>query len=100
MNTNATRVEKISHRSTAYNYGVPSDTNTVLTERKTEIKPHIQVVVRKRPMTKKEYNRSEVDIIKVQENGGVLLQELKVAVDLSKYIQEVRKMNGNHMLGT
>ena len=89
INSDSPRVEKISHRSSSYNYGVPSDKKTGLSERGSEDKPRIQVVVRKRPMTKREYSRSEVDIIRIQQDGGVVLQELKVAVDLSKYIQEV-----------
>ena len=80
------RRERICH--SAYNYGVPSSVDNKLGSQKLQ-KPNIKVVVRKRPMTKKEFKRQEVDIVEMQENGGVVLQELKVAVDLSKYIQEV-----------
>jgi hypothetical protein len=39
--------------------------------------PKIRVVVRKRPLNKKEAQRSEMDIIEIRNNNTVIVKELK-----------------------
>lgn len=43
----------------------------------TESIPKIRVVVRKRPLNKKEHNRSEMDIIDIRNGNSVIVKELK-----------------------
>ncbi|KAK2953566.1 putative Diatom spindle kinesin-1 [Blattamonas nauphoetae] len=50
----------------------------------------IRVVVRKRPMNKKEVNNHEIDIITVDSDDIVSIHEPKVRVDLTKYIARHR----------
>ena len=49
----------------------------------------IHVCVRKRPRTTREVKRNETDIVKVQGHQTVIVEELKVAVDLTKFMQQV-----------
>ena len=49
----------------------------------------IHVCVRKRPRTTREVKRNETDIVKVQGHQMVIVEELKVAVDLTKFVQQV-----------
>ncbi len=110
-----TRVETVVH-NLEYNYGVPSQptkSNTspggktdsglktgiihftsssqnVLRSNSHHLDERIRVCVRKRPFVKREVKRQEVDIVSVQDNDAVIVEEAKVTIDLSKYIQRVR----------
>ena len=50
--------------------------------------PKIRVVVRKRPLNKREVNKSDPDVLRVESSQRIVVQELKTKVDLSKYIEE------------
>lgn len=50
--------------------------------------PKIRVIVRKRPLNKKEQSKNEFDIIQMQNLRTVIVKELKSKIDLSKYIEE------------
>lgn len=85
-----TPVERIFH-SNGYNYGLPQE----LQKDKLKMTPSknsrtkICVCVRKRPLVPREVKRSEADIVKTAANSAVIVDEAKVAVDLTKYIQQV-----------
>ncbi len=85
-------IERIVHNSD-YDYGVPGKTNqrknSQGTPRSQARKDKIQVCVRKRPLTKRETKRQELDIVKVEREDVIVVEEAKVAIDLSKYIQQV-----------
>jgi len=49
----------------------------------------IIVCVRKRPRTPREVKHNEADVVKVSSRQTVVVEEHKVAVDLTKYIQQV-----------
>jgi len=49
----------------------------------------IRVCVRKRPRTAREIKRNEPDVVKVRDRQAVVVSELKVAVDLTKFLQQV-----------
>ena len=49
----------------------------------------IRVCVRKRPRTTRELKRNEADVVKICGRQTVVVEELKVAVDLTKFIQQV-----------
>ena len=48
----------------------------------------ITVVIRKRPLIKKELNGNDLDIVEVMDKDTIIVRELKEAVDLRKYIEE------------
>lgn len=57
--------------------------------------PKIRVIVRKRPLNKKEYQKNDIDIIEVRNSQTCIVKELKYIlinyrnkVDLTKYIEE------------
>ena len=50
--------------------------------------PKIRVIVRKRPLGKKELAKNDQDIVDIRNNRQVVVKELKVKVDLTKYIEE------------
>ena len=50
--------------------------------------PKIRVAVRKRPCSRKEMQRSDIDIIEHRGSQTVVVKELKNKVDLTKYIEE------------
>ena len=53
--------------------------------------PKIRVIVRKRPLNRKEANAGETDVISVDSaRGGLVLAETKTRVDLSKYVEHHR----------
>jgi len=49
----------------------------------------IHVCVRKRPRTVCEMKHHEADIVRIRGQQTVVVEELRVAVDLTKYIQQV-----------
>ena len=50
--------------------------------------PKIRVIVRKRPLSKKEASKGENDIVDIRGTNQVVVKELKTKVDLTKYIEE------------
>ena len=50
--------------------------------------PKIRVIVRKRPISKKEQARNDMDIIELRSKQSLIVKELKTKVDMSKYIEE------------
>lgn len=50
--------------------------------------PRIRVIVRKRPLSKKEQERNEMDIIDIKTKQTLVVKELKTKVDMTKYIEE------------
>ena len=50
--------------------------------------PKIRVIIRKRPLSKKEQSKNEKDVIDIRENKKVIVKERKQKVDLTKYIEE------------
>ena len=50
--------------------------------------PKIRVIIRKRPLSKKEQSKNEKDIIDIRDNKKVIVKERKQKVDLTKYIEE------------
>lgn len=89
-------------RGAGYNYGIPSDDSNKSQNCSPDIgdldsaanlrnlyPDRIKVCVRKRPRNATEMKRSEKDIIRVHRPQTVVVQELKVAVDLTKYIYQV-----------
>mmetsp|Transcript_10619 Transcript_10619/g.20520 ORF Transcript_10619/g.20520 Transcript_10619/m.20520 type:complete len:470 (-) Transcript_10619:1685-3094(-) len=51
-------------------------------------KPRIQVVVRKRPLSEKELNSGETDILQVRGPTNLVVVEKRIRLDLSKYEEE------------
>lgn len=49
--------------------------------------PKISVCIRKRPLTKKEKKKKQVDIVEVNGNQ-IVVREQKSKVDLSKYVEK------------
>ena len=50
--------------------------------------PKISVIVRKRPLGKKKFSKNGQDIVGIRSNRQVIVKELKIKVDLTKYIEE------------
>ena len=50
--------------------------------------PKIRVIVRKRPLGKKEIAKNDTDVVDIRNNKKVVVKELKVKVDLTKYVEE------------
>ena len=50
--------------------------------------PKIRVIVRKRPLGKKEIAKNDTDVVEIRNNKQVVVKELKVKVDLTKYVEE------------
>ena len=50
--------------------------------------PKIRVIIRKRPLSKKEISKNEKDVINIKEKKKVIVKEQKQKVDLTKYIEE------------
>ena len=50
--------------------------------------PKIRVIVRKRPLSQKEQQKNDTDIIEIRNKNKVIVKELKQKVDLTKYIEE------------
>ncbi|ELU16830.1 hypothetical protein CAPTEDRAFT_172954 [Capitella teleta] len=84
--------EKITHRqkvfhNSGYNYGLPQG-NTPCSPGKRRKSDKICVCVRKRPMTTREAKRGDVDVVSMSSGKQVVVEEKKMSVDLSAYIQE------------
>ena len=50
--------------------------------------PKIREIVRKRPLGKKEKAKNDTDVVEIRNNKQVVVKELKVKVDLTKYVEE------------
>lgn len=48
----------------------------------------ISVLIRKRPLNKKEINKSDHDIIEIPNPYKIIVRETKLKVDLTKYIEQ------------
>ena len=90
----STHVEKVYHNC-GYSYGVPSNAVSGIPSEKKQsgaLKPgeeKIRVCIRKRPLLEREVKRNEVDIVKPQGSSSVIVEEAKMTVNLSKYLQQV-----------
>ncbi|RKP03363.1 hypothetical protein CXG81DRAFT_9617, partial [Caulochytrium protostelioides] len=71
-------------------YGVPTSSLSRGTSQThlTNLDDRIRVAVRKRPLSRKEVKRNEVDICVVQSSQRLVVNEPKVKVDLTRYIDE------------
>jgi len=49
--------------------------------------PKISVVIRKRPLGKKEIAKGDVDIIDVRSSSTLVVKEMKTKVDLTKFVE-------------
>ena len=87
-------VEKVFH-NTQYNYGVPNSASGVVETFKNVRTPYkgsnqkICVCVRKRPLTVREVKRQEVDVIQVTGRHNLIVEENKLALDLTRFVQQV-----------
>jgi len=50
--------------------------------------PKIRVVIRKRPLNKKETSKNDSDIVEVTSKDSIIVREEKVKVDLTKFVEE------------
>ena len=50
--------------------------------------PKIRVIIRKRPLSKKEISKNEKDVIDIKEKKKVIVKEQKQKVDLTKFVEE------------
>jgi kinesin family protein 2/24 len=50
--------------------------------------PRIRVIVRKRPLNKREIQKNDFDNIEMFKNNKLIVKELKSKLDLTKYIEE------------
>ena len=50
--------------------------------------PKIRVIVRKRPLNKKELSKGDNDVVEIRGKRQVVVKELKQKVDLTKYVEE------------
>lgn len=50
--------------------------------------PKIRVIVRKRPLSKKELAKNDSDVVDIRNHRQVVVKELKTKVDLTKFIEE------------
>ena len=53
-----------------------------------EMTPKIKVLIRKRPLNKRELQKNEADIIDIRDSQSIIVRENKTKVDLTKYIEE------------
>ena len=78
LNQNQPQVENIINNQYQSQVNIPSYQSI----------PKIRVIVRKRPLSKKELSKSDQDVVEIRNNRQVVVKELKVKVDLTKYIEE------------
>ncbi|RIB02092.1 P-loop containing nucleoside triphosphate hydrolase protein [Gigaspora rosea] len=71
------------HPSRANSYSLPAKQNVP-----SNLNDKIRVCVRKRPLSKKELTRNEKDIATVNGQRTVLINEPKMKVDLTKYVEQ------------
>ncbi|KAI8646593.1 P-loop containing nucleoside triphosphate hydrolase protein [Parasitella parasitica] len=70
-------------------YGLPTNSNNRhLSQKKSDLNQKIRVCVRKRPLARKEIEKCEKDITPVQGVRTIHVNEPKVKVDLTKYIEQ------------
>ena len=63
-----------------------SETRRSSASSRSDFSSRIRVVVRKRPMSRSEKNRGDVDVIEMHE-GELILHEPKVKVDMTRYVE-------------
>eukprot|EP00762_Andalucia_godoyi_P005031 ANDGO_01444.mRNA.1 Kinesin-13A len=78
-------VSSANNRDSGRSAPVPTDNDN---DRKGGRMSNIKVAVRKRPLTKKEEQRNEIDIVTVESQDALTVHEPKVKVDLTKYIDQ------------
>ena len=86
---------KVQAKSKGYNYGVPTNRDSV----KARVRPppssrlvkddKIRVCVRKRPLSRRESRAADPDIIDAESTTTVVVKEPKVAVDLTAFTMKV-----------
>ncbi|TPX63285.1 hypothetical protein SpCBS45565_g06716 [Spizellomyces sp. 'palustris'] len=89
----APRTPKVVKRptNTLNAYGIPVNSGGLSTARSSSLSSlhdRIRVCVRKRPLNKKEQKRNEIDIAAVNGRRTVSINEPKVKVDLTKYVEQ------------
>jgi len=77
------------YHTTGYNYGVPRQRVSPRHDAASARNNRIRVCVRKRPRTPAELKHNEPDVVTVCSPGRVVVNELKCAIDLSRYLQKV-----------
>jgi len=50
--------------------------------------PKIRVIIRKRPLMKKEIQKNDQDVVDIRDDYTVVVKEVKQKVDLTKYVEE------------
>ena len=81
-------VERV-HHSGSYDYGVPTTpAGRTKSSGQTEV-GKIQVCIRKRPLMTGEIKRKEMDIVQAEDASCVIVNEPKLAVDLTPFVQQV-----------
>ncbi|XP_058491686.1 kinesin-like protein KIF24 [Solea solea] len=78
-----------SKRTPGYNYGLPRSSTPAL-NKKRQGEQRICVCVRKRPLTCAESRRGEADAVTTSDGECVVINETKVALDLTQYILQHR----------
>ena len=77
-----------------YNYGLPNVTTKppggATNDATGKSVERIKVCVRKRPLLAREVKQAEVDIVDMKDAHIVSVEEMKLAVDLTKFLQKVR----------
>jgi kinesin family member 2/24 len=63
-----------------------ADVGRPVTTKRTDFNSRIRVVVRKRPMSRKEKVKGDVDVVEINENE-LILHEPKVKVDMTRYVE-------------
>ena len=53
-----------------------------------EATPKIKVLIRKRPLSKRELQKADMDIIDIRDPQSIIVRENKTKVDLTKYMEE------------
>ena len=76
-----------------YNYGLPNVTTKppggATNGAMGKSVERIKVCVRKRPLLAREVKQAEVDIVDMKDAHIVSVEEMKLAVDLTKFLQKV-----------
>lgn len=88
-------VERIYHSEQNYDYGLPSAKLTKSQSFSSSPSGNCRITVcaRKRPLLKKEVKKGDVDVIEMsspEENLTLIVREPKLAMNLSRYVVEVR----------
>ena len=90
-------VNRVYHNT--FNYGVPTAADGgVATEMSENVIPYntrdgrIRVCARKRPLLSNEVSHGETDVIRIEDPRRLAVEEVRTAVDLSRFMQQVRAL--------